>query len=1070
MSFSFVYPRRQFARIIMLHMPVLMAGVWLQAAPLPDDDALAKLLGSKSRITFLAGFGTVLETLEADAYPTLQEKLSASLKTDPAMRANVEEALRLLEDTWASKFPVALLNAACADRKAASLDGQAKALQGLLKKDLELAIAYYLKLPLYGSFSHQCDFYQKLSDIDPARAYRLYFESRDKDRAFDNPLLTAVEAWVERDLDAGWAAISSIEDEDKRRDIRLNLICPIAIKEPERYQKLLNAITDEEERKILIMWVGLINKPRTETPTPPVKDEATIARETEELERILRAGYAAYDSSKSDQDGRRIAQMYAQFPERSWIWLQDMSLNDSYANNRYRDLANVWPADKLAEATPRMLDGGAKQRTFGIQLAYMWMQHDPETALPFLFSKYPRLAGEWLKIMPFYAMDHTRKWDNARILALLDKISDPDVRDRAKRKLTLYRISRTPTTSLPILLALEHSEDVRSVLSSYVRGGVRSENPRRFIESVLAIAPEHHVIRDQVLAYLPAEILECHDPEIDAIPKVIAAIQDPATKIRAIESIPDYRTPQMLKQRYLDILQTLPAGSLRDIRMAGTIRDSPVAERLALLSSTDDPMLLSAVLTSIPTEGLDETQFAACLAALEKLPPAWKNQQLDDRWLIAAASHDTEKWGEILRKHLLTRGADSLIHMTLNAWIKRDPSATLRAILSTGPMPEAGGWVLPVLLKIHADDHAAIFRRLRAEPILPERVLPELFAAWSRTDPAAAAANCLLVEPSPLRLQILGKCAITWLSTAPEAVLAWAESLPPSPERSGTVLLLAMHLRQTKAALPDWIKAELPPDSPYRKEPGEKEDPRPQPNNESNRTSPEKQKAADDRQRTAATVRALALLDEETTVAQIRALPAGAHKADSLLGLLIHATASNRAALREEVLRDLKDSPFIKPGEVAITVIKNLPLEKLDEALAFWRGLTDADVRAACGSEIVLRWTGEKYAPRVIEWLRSLPDNPQRTALMNTYLRTYLGHAPDSAAGKFPELAEMENFLRDILTAAARAELAQAVLEKRAPAPRTLENAMLGAEANAAMQGLLEKQEAERRKTLTPEP
>jgi hypothetical protein len=814
--------------------------------------------------------------------------------------------------------------------------------------------------------------------------------------------------------------------------------------------------------------VGIRPAPGQHSPAPPPKDEAAGAREDLELEQILKGGYDAYMAGK-DTDRKMMEQLFARFPERAWLWLRDMSASDTYAENRYRDLAEHWPADKFASDVPRMLRGDAKERAFGLALGRQWLRSDPEAAIPYLFSRHQNLGNTWRDALPFHIFIYQKKWDRERILAFMDKIEDPVWRDLVRRETVLYFILNDPgPEGLKSLLALEKPEDIDRVIGRFVRYRIRGDGHVQFLDSVIALGPEHSGIRERMLELMPAALVDADDGDKSLIPKIVEAIRDPVARVRALEGSPAYRIPATIGERILLILAGCPAGKSRDEQINSAIERIPVADRVAILEKTDNPMLRARILARLPNAGqFEEREFRICIAALESLPPEWKDEDLADKWMMDQATRDPSKWGQALNRHLARKKDTGLLYSTMDRWVKSNPQAALQAIYESGPQSATSGWIVPALLAIHQNDNQAVLRHLRSRPEATRRALTEHFSQWARTSPSAACAASLLVMPDDLRLKIFHSSFQTWVAKQPDDAMRWSKGLPTGRERLGAIHNLATYLDGKGLAPPEWLKSEVP-------ERFEKREPPPRRTPEEFAEEGRKFRAAEEsrlaRQRTAASIRALALLDENEVIVKVKDLPDGPQKVDSLFGLLEHAAASGNANLREQVAKQLAATDGVPSTEIATTVMNHLPLEDLDAAIGFEREIADPKARETCSSILLHRWSEPKHRDRLTRWIREYHMVDRRLALADTYIRGMLRPRQD-ASGRTPPASaspELDALLRESITAWARLELAHALLDHRAPHPLSLGHSGLDADVIRETRAAIERQQSEKRYQSAP--
>jgi hypothetical protein len=199
-----------------LILPSLFVVSHVQAAPMPDPGRIRNLLAGSSETSFLVGFCDELAALDTAQIPDFHKSLTEGLADGSLPARHGRTALALTEQRWLDLDPKSLLETCAAGRVSIPIEMQAKALNSLLKKDLEAALKLYLLIPLNANFRERCEFFDRLSAIDPARAVRFYFETNECERSFDNPLHISFTAWAKRDFNAAWVAANAIKDEDKR--------------------------------------------------------------------------------------------------------------------------------------------------------------------------------------------------------------------------------------------------------------------------------------------------------------------------------------------------------------------------------------------------------------------------------------------------------------------------------------------------------------------------------------------------------------------------------------------------------------------------------------------------------------------------------------------------------------------------------------------------------------------------------------------------------------------------------------------------------------------------------------
>lgn len=1034
------------------HLRIALASL-LFLIPVPDasgefpkpDDALAK----PSEIEFLTAISTQIDGLKSEQIAPYHAHLALP---SGALPSRIRTAKDLLEHHWAEIAPQALLEAVATGKALASNEAQGSALRGLLDHDIETAIRYYLIIPAYEDFGEHCDFYRHLSAIDPPRAVRLYHESPDQYRTFRNPLEMAFEAWAKQDFPAAWGEATRIDNEKNRRSIFHLLVKIQSPTKPKDLDPLIRSIRNKGDRERLERQLRPEPSETTSPPKAPTPadDKAKLAREEAAIEKLIRDGYAAYDEKKSNDAYHTLQLMMARHPERAWTWLTDMKSGHSYASLYYRDIAQSWPREKLADDTGRLLKGTrSREIEFGQYLGAEWLRHDPESAVPHLFSQHPKHRREWASAMPHHTMVHIKKWNQQQILALMDKIENPESRALARREVHRDFIMRLPRDEgVAAIIALDRKEDIDHIVPYFTSSAAKTQKGRSFTDLILAIDPKHTYVRDQILHRMTEPIRERETADLTAIPDIVRAISDPALRLKAIVPIADYRLPSILAAPLLETLFQLPAGKDRDKAIDGCIDKLSGPDHLALMMKSQNPALRTTLGKNLPTEGWSDEDFARCYEMVRNLPPAWATEEILAKWQSAAAARaPKEKWAETIRDLYGREGASSYFNQKMGEWLKADPKALMDAIEASDTLPNTSVWRMQALLKIHQDDHASTFRQMRARPAEYQPALPTFFSAWREKNGRAATAHSLLVTQEPLRLSIIETMIRFWTQSEPEASAAWVKSLPPGEERKVAIRELIARLSYGTGSYPDWLLPELPTQHPARAKPKSAQttipNTKPAPKEESAEKQQEKAKklaaAREARARTIATIRALAIVDEAEVVANIRKLSKGPHKIDSLLGLLEYATAAGNKKLRQSVISELQATQEIPPAEISEIILKSTPVENLDEALTYEGSLTHKDTRDAAWEIIFTRWSAEKYQPRIQKWIGEIQDPTRRAALTERNLRNLIQRAQADPS----LMPDVEPALLQIIITSAREELIYAHLEGRQPDPQTLEAAAL---------------------------
>jgi hypothetical protein len=1049
--------------------------------PKPQE-ALAK----PTEVAFLTAISAQIDGLEPGQIPTYRALL---IHPSSSHADRVRTATDMLDHHWAETAPQELLEAAASGKERPSPEAQGTALRLTLSRDVEAAIRHYFEVPAYEDFAQHCIFYRNLSSIDPSRAVRLYFESPDQYRTFLNPLEIAFETWAKRDFPTAWNKAAEITTEKKRRSIYALLVKTGAPSKPKDPESLIRDIRNQQDREWLTKYLKPdpteTTQPKPADAAPPQEDEKTkLALEEAAMEQMFRDGYAAYDEKKTNDAYYTLQRMIARHPERTWEWLADMKSTDSYADMRYRELAQHWPREKLAADTERMLNGTrSREVKFGLHLGTAWLRHDPEAAIPRLFSHQAKHRRAWAGSMPHHTMVTEKKWTQEQIIALIDKIEDPESRTLAHREVKRDFIMRLPhAEAVAAIAALENKEDIDHIVPTFIFYEARGQSGRAFTDLVLAIDPKRTYARDQMLHLMPKAISERETADVTAIPDIVNAISDPLLRLQAIIPVADYRTPPILAAPLLETLFQLPASKARDRAIQECIRKLSAPDHLALITKSKKPSLRATLAKSLPTEGWSEEDFARCLEIIHQLPPAWTTDELATKWRSAAiARTPKDQWAKAIRDLYESQGASSYFHQKMSEWLKADPQALMNAIEASGTLPHTAVWRMQALLKTKQDDHATTFRHMRAHPQEYLTALPAFFDSWRAANGRQAAAHSLLVTQDQVRLSIMDVMIRFWTQTEREAASNWVKSLPPGEERTVALRELIVRLSYGSGGYPEWILPELPANHPARPK---SKSPKPK----TTVTKPEKQQesieaqreqarqnnaAREARTRTIATIRSLAMIDQAEVVASIQKLPDSPHKTDSLLGLLEHASATGNHELRKDMISQLRKSKQPSLTEASRIILLSIPLENIDEAIAYEQSLTytpspdspeeviltryfskrhqhrirtwirdmrtDEAARDAAAEIILTRWNAPPYQARIRTWIAGIPDPDHRATLTEKFLRSLIQRAQSDPS----LMPDVEPVLQRIIGASARKDLIHAHLEGRQPDPQTREQAAL---------------------------
>ena len=527
------------------------------------------------------------------------------------------------------------------------------------------------------------------------------------------------------------------------------------------------------------------------------------------LEAILAAGAEAYDEKSSDdRDGKKLAAMFARFPERSWEWLRPLGPAHGYADNRCRDLAACWPIAKLATDAPQFLGGDRMERILGLWLAGCWMKADPEAAVPSLFSTQPARAAELRNRLPFHEMVWVKKWSREKVTACLDQITDPAARASAQAAATLYYLAALPPAKrLLELLALSPGPDLDQAALAFARASVRSDDfGQALIDQIVAMEAAHAALRDLILAQLPYEIVDAgrgSDSRVDLIPAILTAIPDPARRLAALRNCRNL--PSSIASRLVGIVAEIPPGGWRDETLSSLVADIPTPDAVALAGATRSPLVQSRLLVHLSSQRLTADQCRACQKLHAALPAPWCDPQMAERWRTKVVMTDpAATLPDLLALPLWNPSWDAQLHELLCQRMDRDPRAAL-AIFATAFQPQHALLAARAFRSANPDFPTA-FRYFRAHPLAPAAVLTHLFVAWAEESPAAACAATLLIESPTVRAEAQQACLQQWQRVDPQAAAKWLQGLPaatpppPAPQSDRTTQQLETAVR-TLAAL-----------------------------------------------------------------------------------------------------------------------------------------------------------------------------------------------------------------------------------------------------------------------------
>lgn len=1040
----------------LLHFALLHLGN-VHAAPPADQAALVQMLGKPSRIEFIVDLARRIDGLDVEKIPELRSQISDLTKQSDQFAPRVADAIAMIDRHWARKSPRTLLDAAATQSTSISVDNQAIALHRVLDEDMEAAIGYYFRIPLYEDFGRHNEFYEKLSAIDAPRAVRLYFESADKNRIFLNPLETAFEAWGKKDMDAAWAEAMRITDSDKRKNILILLGIKIAKSQADKLPQYMAKLSESDLSSV--QWsVEYQTKDKKEKPTPPpappAPDKAALAREEAALEKFITEGYYVYSQSEKVSDADMTDLMYRRYPERALIWLEAMPEDDSYAWNRYRDLAEKWPREKRKETVDRVLKGKRyRDLMFGILLGNYWIKDEPAEAVPYLFSMHPRHGQEWRNYFSSNFSYLYKTKGEATLSGWIDEIKDSYWRDIMQRDLKLESIrALSAKEALAALMALEHPEDIQ-----HFKGFEETTTQSEMNHLIMALGPEHVVLRDHWLSRIHVStFLSQNDPSI-SFTDVITALKDPELRQRFLSSIFSSvsRDVKALDAApLLEILAQLPPGFKRDESMKNCIDKLTSIDRLALIEKTQSPALRAQLAIGMPSSGWDDANFARCLAIIESLPPPWLTQEKNKQWENEAIGRLKNKplepadLAQALRQLFESKGSFQ-IDEKISAWRKKDPQAFLAALDASGTFPQSVHLRTETLLLLHGGDHRAAYAHLRSNPVAKHHSWLALFSSWAESDILSAAAASLSVNPRELRHRIIERLINRWCSTDLDEATKWIQALPISEERTIALQTITTHYRGKNENVPAWLEAVLPPE-PILQPPGnydfieltEKQ------REEQRQAAEHAAKVKEKRKTTMAVVRTLAALDEAEAIISIKKLPKGEHKINSQLGLLAHAAATGNDALRQEMLREITTAQSVTATEIAEQTINNFPQESIARAIDYLQTITDPQVHKIALDLFFERWSAPQHQESIVQWIRNMPDLERRMETARHYLHTIFTQR-DQVQSPMPDF---EPVLRDAVQNAARAEIIHALLDRRKPYSGAIDKASLDEETKNSVQ------------------
>jgi len=155
---------------------------------------------------------------------------------------------------------------------------------------------------------------------------------------------------------------------------------------------------------------------------------------------------------------------------------------------------------------------------------------------------------------------------------------------------------------------------------------------------------------------------------------------------------------------------------------------------------------------------------------------------------------------------------DVEVEALLAGWTEQDPEAAAawwRQLPDSRLRTDSAKTVIDALAG--KNPAAAYEFAIGASAKLQSALIPDVFASWARTDPAAAVAQATQMEPSDLRGQAFYSVAKVWAENDPQAAQAWAESLPEGPYKTTALSMTIQGLAQANPkAATDYV-LNLPP-------------------------------------------------------------------------------------------------------------------------------------------------------------------------------------------------------------------------------------------------------------------
>ncbi len=155
---------------------------------------------------------------------------------------------------------------------------------------------------------------------------------------------------------------------------------------------------------------------------------------------------------------------------------------------------------------------------------------------------------------------------------------------------------------------------------------------------------------------------------------------------------------------------------------------------------------------------------------------------------------------------------DMEVEALVAGWTEKDPEAAAawwRQLPDSRLRTDSAKTVIDALAE--KNPAAAYEFALGTSAKLQSALIPDIFASWARTDPAAAVAQATQMGPSDLRGLAFRNVAQVWSENDPQAAQAWAESLPEGLYKTMALNMTIQGLAQANPkAATDYV-LNLPP-------------------------------------------------------------------------------------------------------------------------------------------------------------------------------------------------------------------------------------------------------------------